>query len=96
MGDAVEGPDPKRAHRYPEQRLDAPAHLAGGLVGEGDGEYALCRGLRGFAEPTHAVHEHAGLAAPGAGQNQGITGLGRHRLALTAPQRLQRNPPPAF
>ena len=44
--EAVEGADPHAARAVLQQRLDAPAHLGRGLVGEGDREHAV----RGHAD----------------------------------------------
>ena len=80
--DAVEGADPERRARHAEERLDAAAHLARGLVGEGDGEDAVRRGALGLDEPGDAVHQHARLAAARAGEHHhGTDGRG-HGLAL--------------
>ncbi len=68
--DAVEGADPQRAGRHVQQRLDPAAHLAGRLVGEGDGEQALRGDALLLDEPGGTVREHARLAAAGAGEDQ--------------------------
>jgi len=68
--DAVEGADPERRPRQAEQLLDARAHLAGGLVGEGDREDAVRRGALGLDHPGDAVREHARLARARAGEHQ--------------------------
>ena len=52
-----------------DQRLDALAHFAGGLVGERDGQDVP--GLDALLEqPAHAPGDDAGLAAAGAGDDQ--------------------------
>ncbi len=53
-----------------DQGSDALAHLAGGLVGEGDGQDGPSRNLVGADQVGDAVRDHAGLAAAGAGQDQ--------------------------
>ena len=68
--EAVKGADPQRPARVPEQPLDAAAHLRGGLVGESDREDAVRRDALHLDEPSHAVHEHARLAAARAGEDQ--------------------------
>ncbi len=70
MREAVERADPKRAARHAEQRLDAAAHLAGGLVGEGHREDRVRRGAVLRDQPGDAVHEHARLAAAGPGEHE--------------------------
>ena len=59
----VEGRDPDALRLGAEQLLDALAHLAGGLVGEGDGEDLLGRDAAGADQVRDAVHQHARLAA---------------------------------
>jgi len=69
--DRVEGAEPRHAfHDLPDHLADPPLHLAGRLVGEGDGQH-----LR-RARPAQAQDvgdpggEHPCLARPGAGQHQ--------------------------
>ena len=55
---------------WPEQQLDALAHLLRGLVGEGDGQQLAGARAPGLHEPGDAMGEHARLARAGAGQDQ--------------------------
>ena len=65
--EAVEGADPDAAARH--QRLDALPHLAGGLVGEGDGEDVV--GPDALVQQVgDAAGDDARLAAAGPGQDQ--------------------------
>ena len=82
VGEAVEGADPQVVDGHAEQRLDTPAHLGRGLVGEGHGNEALRRQALDVDQPRRAVHEHSRLAASGAGNDQGRLGRGRDGLAL--------------
>jgi hypothetical protein len=80
----VEGGDERRAlQTLPgEQALDPLAHLARGLVREGDGEDVVGRNVALADQISDAVDDDARLARPRAGQNQQRP-LGRHdRLAL--------------
>ena len=52
-----------------EQTVDALAHFACSLVGEGDGAYML-RGMTFLNEPGDFPGNNAGLAAAGSGQYQ--------------------------
>jgi hypothetical protein len=74
VGEAVEGADPHAARSPPQLRVDARAHLAGGLVGEGDREDAVHRHAVHLVQPGDAVGQHAGLAGAGAGQHQVVAG----------------------
>ena len=74
---------------HAEQLLDAPAHLARGLVRERDGEDAVRRGAFGLDEPGDAVREHARLAAAGAGEHEHGPERGGDRLALRVVQGIQ-------
>ena len=69
--------------------LDAAAHLARRLVGEGHGEDAVGRDMLHLHEPGDAMHQHPGLAAAGARQYQRGSGLGGHRLALRGIQGIE-------
>jgi hypothetical protein len=85
----MKGADPQRADRLPEDLLQARAHLAGGLVGEGHRHDAVGRDALNLHQPGNAVHQHAGLAAAGAGQDQhGYERCG-DRLALTFVESIQ-------
>jgi hypothetical protein len=85
----VEGAHPHAAHGPAEHLLDAPAHLARGLVGEGDGQDRVRRGLPRREQPRHAVHQHPGLAAARAGQHQHVPLGRRHGLALIVVEGVQ-------
>src|SRR5580704_7705940 len=89
MRDAVEGADPERRGGNPQQPLDARAHLAGRLVGEGDGEDALGRGALGLDHPGDPMGEHARLAAAGARQHQHRPRWGGDGGALRVVQRIE-------
>ena len=52
------------------QRLDALTHLLGGLVGEGDSQYLVRRGVAVADEIRDAVGDDACLAGAGARENQ--------------------------
>jgi len=82
MCEAMKGTDPHRRGRYTQQRLDASAHLGGGLVGESHREYAVGRLAVDLAYPGDAMRQNPGFAATGAGQNQQRAGLGANRLTL--------------
>ncbi len=66
----VEGGDPEPLRGGTEQLLDAFAHLAGGLVGEGHGQDLFGRDAAGADQIGDAVHEHARLAAARAREDQ--------------------------
>jgi hypothetical protein len=87
--DPVERADPQRPCRDPEQPLDAPAHLACCLVGEGDGEYPVGRGPLGLDEPGDAVGQHARLAAAGSREHQHRAERGRDGGTLRLVQRIE-------
>ena len=67
---AVEGADPHGARDGPDEALDALLHLAGGLVGEGDGEDLVGLHVVRLDQVGDAVGEHARLAGAGAGEDQ--------------------------
>ena len=67
---AVEGADPERVGGHAEQRLDAPAHLGGGLVRERDRHQAVRRNAVLEDQPGGAMRQHARLAAAGAGEHE--------------------------
>ena len=50
----------------------AAFHLAGGLVGEGDGDDVVCRHALALDQVRQAAGEHARLAGAGSGQHQGL------------------------
>ena len=74
MREAVKRADPQVVHRHIQKRLDTPAHLRRGLVGKGDRQQALWRYAFDVDQPCGSVHQHPGLAAASAGDDQ--QGLG--------------------
>ena len=85
--DGVEGAQPHAARAQVvgaagQQRLDAGAHLAGGLVGEGDGQDAPGRHPRRAHQPGDAVGDDARLARARSGQDEQRAGGPGHGLAL--------------
>ena len=66
----VEGAEPQPLGGAAEHGGDALAHLAGGLVGEGDGQHLAGKGAAGQQDMGEAGGQHAGLAGAGAGQHQ--------------------------
>jgi hypothetical protein len=87
--ETVKSADPERAARMTEQPLDAAAHLRGRLVGEGDRKDAVRRDAFHLDQPGYAVHQHARLAAAGAGQHQRGAKRCGHRLALRVVQTIE-------
>ena len=65
-----------------DENADALLHLAGRLVGEGDGEDLRGEGAAGGKDMGDAGGEHAGLAGAGAGQHQNRAVERFHRFAL--------------
>ena len=82
MGESVEGADPQCAARHAEQLLDPPAHLAGGLVGEGDRQNGVRRNTVVRDQPGDAVYEDACLTAAGAGEDEGGARRGGDGITL--------------
>ena len=82
----VEGADPHAARRHAEHALDAPAHLGGRLVGEGDREDAERRGAFGADQPCDAMYQHACLAAARPREHQCVAGRHGDGLALRVVQ----------
>ncbi len=68
--EGVEGAEPEALDRLLQDGADALAHLAGGLVGEGDGEDLAGEGAVGEQDMGEAGGEHARLAGAGSGQHQ--------------------------
>jgi hypothetical protein len=69
--DGVEGAEPGHAlDRLADEKADALLHLAGGLVGEGDGEDLARPGEAEREDVGDAGGQHAGLAGAGAGQHE--------------------------
>ena len=66
----VERRHPHAAAVFAEQRLDARAHLLGRLVGERDGEHFVGLRVAVADEVRDAAGDDAGLARPGAGEDQ--------------------------
>ena len=70
-----------------QQRLDAGAHLAGGLIGEGDGEDAPGRHAGLADEVGDAVGDDARLARPRPGQDEQRAGGAGDGLSLGGVER---------
>jgi hypothetical protein len=69
--DRVEGAEPRHAlDGAADQNGDALLHLAGGLVGEGDGKDLRGEGAVGIEDMGDAGGQHARLAGAGAGEHQ--------------------------
>ena len=85
----VKGADPKLPGGRVKQRFNAGAHLVGRLVGEGDRKQVPWRGALRAYQPGGAMHQHARLAAAGAGQYQHRLLSRRHGLPLGGIQRLE-------
>ena len=67
----VKGGDQRLGQRrMPQQPVHALAHLAGGLVGKGNGENRIGRHALFLDEPGDAAGDHARLARTGAGKDQ--------------------------
>ncbi len=90
MRQAVERADPERAARYPQQRLDPPAHLTRSLVRERHGQHAMRGHVLSLDQPGDPVREYACLAAPGSGEHQDRTERGGDRLALRFVQGIEK------
>ncbi len=82
MSEAMKRADPQMVDGHAEQRLDAATHLGRCLVGKRDGQQALRRHALDIDQPGGPVHEHARLAAAGAGDDQRRLGGRRDGLAL--------------
>src|SRR5208337_3895472 len=68
--------------RVAQQLIHALGHLAGGLVGECDGQNRVGRDIFLLDEPGNAVRDHASLARSGAGKNEQRTVGSLDRRAL--------------
>ena len=68
--EGVKGPDPESRRVAGEQPAHPLLHLAGGLVGEGDGEDPLGRHAVAVDQQGDPGGEHPGLPRAGAGQYQ--------------------------
>ena len=58
------------SEEWSEQPVNALAHLAGGLVGEGDGQNGVGRDAFFADEPGDAAGDDAGFARAGSGQDE--------------------------
>src|SRR5262249_13692954 len=66
----VEGEDPDRPRSAAEEALEARAHLAGGLVREGDREDLVRLRAASGDQVRHPMREHARLAGARAGDDE--------------------------
>ncbi len=87
---AVEGGHPHRPGARADQLLDALAHLAGRLVGEGDRQDLAGLHAAGAEQVGDPVGEHPGLAGAGAGHDQQRRAGVQHGLALRVVHALQQ------
>ena len=78
----VEGADPHARRAPAEERLDATAHLARGLVGERDRADLVRAHVASRQHVCDAVGEHPRLAAAGAGEDEQRPVGSDHRLTL--------------
>ena len=78
----VEGAEPEALDGGSEDGADAFAHLARGLVGEGDRQDLTGEGASGQQDMGEAGGQHACFAGAGAGQHQQRPVNGFHRRAL--------------
>ena len=69
-GERVEGAEPQPLRRLAQDRRDALAHFARGLVGEGHRQDLAREGAAGEQDMGEAGGQHAGLAGAGSGQHQ--------------------------
>ena len=83
---AVERADPEMTDGHSEECLDAASHLRSRFVRKRDRKQPLRRDALDVDEPGSAMHEHAGLAAAGAGNDEGRLGRRGDRLALSLVQ----------
>src|SRR5690606_24261853 len=90
VGDAVEGADPHAAAAVAQLQVGTGAHLAGGLVGEGDRQDPVRGHAQHLVQPGDAVGEDAGLAGTGTGQHEVVAGRGRDGLALCAIEAIEK------
>ncbi|MCY1173049.1 hypothetical protein D9M73_131980 [compost metagenome] len=81
--DRVEGAEPRHPlDHIADQPPDAVAHLARGLVGEGDAEDLARPGFAGGEQMREPRGERGGLAGAGPGQHQHRAFGGQHGFAL--------------
>ena len=85
----VERRHPHTLRHRPNEGADAVAHLAGGLVGEGDGQDLERRQAVMVDQVGDAMGEHAGLARPRPGHHQKRSAGMGDRLVLGRVQVLQ-------
>ncbi len=78
----MEGADGEPPQLAAQQPFDAGAHLAGRLVGEGDGHHAVGLDVALANEVSDALGEHPRLARARAGQDEDRAVNGSHRLPL--------------
>jgi hypothetical protein len=89
-GDRVKGPQRRHAlDRAAADRRHALLHLAGCLVGEGDGQNLARPCLSGGDQMRQARRQRRGLSGAGAGEHQHRPFGRQHRLALRRVQALQ-------
>ena len=82
-GERVEGAEPGHPlDDAADEVADAGLHLAGGLVGEGDGEDLVGAGAAGVEEVRDAGGQRLGLAGAGAGEHEDRAVERLHRGAL--------------
>ncbi len=86
MSEAMEGAYPQVTHRHGEQRFYAAAHFRSRLVGERHGQQRVGRDALDVDQPGGAMHQHARLAAAGAGNDQRRFGGRGNGLALRVVQ----------
>ena len=82
MSQTMEGTDPHAADRSAEHLVESTAHLARGLVGEGDGQDRPGLDLLDLKQPGDAMNEHARLARSGTGKDQQMARIGGNGFAL--------------
>ena len=86
----MEGADGQALGTGGDQRGQPRAHLAGGLVGEGDRQDRPRRHAIGLCQPANAMGQYAGLAGAGAGQYQIVAGWRAHRFTLGIVERVKQ------
>jgi hypothetical protein len=86
----VEGLDPELLGGQAEQGGEPGLHLAGGLVGEGDGEDVPGQHPLLGHQAGDAADDDAGLPGAGAGQHQQRPFAVQHRLALRIVQAVEQ------
>jgi hypothetical protein len=78
----VKRPDPHTGGRTTKEALDAIAHLAGGLIGERDGENRVRVDAMHLDEARDAHRKDTRLARTGAGENEERTIPMEHGFTL--------------